>query len=295
MMPVINQLWPAGSADTRMHDRPARPTAFCWNQKYPSVCGEKRRASMVANCIDRITPAYAGKRRRFGVIGTTGQDHPRVCGEKIAYTGIHRVVLGSPPRMRGKVALLGEGQVKLGITPAYAGKSPWSFHWSVRPEDHPRVCGEKFPNIHVPVCRSGSSPYMRGKDCGVADMVLPVRITPAYAGKSTGYNPGHCRPTDHPRVCGEKMSTDGQRVPISGSPPRMRGKVKRQQATAPPGQDHPRVCGEKAYSKVIAGSEWGSPPHIRGKVVALAMPKKSHWITPAYAGKEKASSTISMG
>ena len=50
--------------------------------------------------------------------------------------------------------------------------------------DHPRICGEKFPNIHVPVCRSGSSPHMRGKDCGVADMVLPVRITPAYAGKS---------------------------------------------------------------------------------------------------------------
>ena len=40
-MPVINQLWPAGPADTRMHDHPARPTAFCWNQKYPRVCGEK--------------------------------------------------------------------------------------------------------------------------------------------------------------------------------------------------------------------------------------------------------------
>lgn len=40
-MPVINQLWPAGPADTRMHDRPARPTAFRWNQKYPRVCGEK--------------------------------------------------------------------------------------------------------------------------------------------------------------------------------------------------------------------------------------------------------------
>ena len=41
MMPVINQLWPAGSADTRMHDRPARPTAFCWNQNCPRICGEK--------------------------------------------------------------------------------------------------------------------------------------------------------------------------------------------------------------------------------------------------------------
>ena len=40
-MPVINQLWPAGPADTRMHNRPARPTAFRRNQKYPRICGEK--------------------------------------------------------------------------------------------------------------------------------------------------------------------------------------------------------------------------------------------------------------
>ena len=51
--------------------------------------------------------------------------------------------LGSPPRMRGKVALRDHGQFLTGITPAYAGKrrSVTDFitcHW-----DHPRVCGEK--------------------------------------------------------------------------------------------------------------------------------------------------------
>ena len=30
----------------------------------------------------RITPAYAGKRKRFTILHELGQDHPRLCGEK---------------------------------------------------------------------------------------------------------------------------------------------------------------------------------------------------------------------
>lgn len=48
MMPVINQLWLVGPADTRMHDRPARPTAFCWNQNHPRICEEKRTLNAIA-------------------------------------------------------------------------------------------------------------------------------------------------------------------------------------------------------------------------------------------------------
>ena len=101
-MPVINQLWPAGSADTRMHDRPARPTAFCWNQKYSRVCGEK------AELIEHICDYW-----------------------------------GSPPRMRGKEALVLHGDALLGITPAYAGKSPSLLRSLYGLRDHPRICGEK--------------------------------------------------------------------------------------------------------------------------------------------------------
>ena len=131
-----------------------------------------------------ITPAYAGKSKNTCTSVVFDQDHPRVCGEKVPAIRRFAQIMGSPPRMRGKGR---DGRLHpalLGITPAYAGKSPARpgprpWRW-----DHPRICGEKFPNIHVPVCRSGSSPHMRGKDCGVADMVLPVRITPAYVGKS---------------------------------------------------------------------------------------------------------------
>ena len=50
-----------------------------------------------------------------------------------------------------------------GITPAYAGKSPYPVALTLSGGDHPRVCGEKR------LCRlftsgtGGSPPRMRGK------------------------------------------------------------------------------------------------------------------------------------
>ena len=131
-----------------------------------------------------ITPAYAGKSKNTCTSVVFDQDHPRVCGEKVPAIRRFAQIMGSPPRMRGKGHRIPLRHPLQGITPAYAGKSSACRRTLSAGWDHPRICGEKFPNIHVPVCRSGSSPHMRGKDCGVADMVLPVRITPAYVGKS---------------------------------------------------------------------------------------------------------------
>ena len=71
------------------------------------------------------------------------RDHPRVCGEKGASARSWQAVQGSPPRMRGKGHILQVGVVGLGITPAYAGKSPPPGHEVQPVGDHPRVCGEK--------------------------------------------------------------------------------------------------------------------------------------------------------
>ena len=50
----------------------------------------------------RITPAYAGKRSGISGRSKSLKDHPRVCGEKQCRRSNCYVVLGSPPRMRGK-------------------------------------------------------------------------------------------------------------------------------------------------------------------------------------------------
>ena len=54
------------------------------------------------NGIDRITPAYAGKRPH--------------------YAPLYSVMQGSPPPMRGKVSKENVPVLINGITPAYAGK-----------------------------------------------------------------------------------------------------------------------------------------------------------------------------
>ena len=49
-----------------------------------------------------ITPAYAGKRALSSSPRVALKDHPRVCGEKFIPAPIALVLMGSPPRMRGK-------------------------------------------------------------------------------------------------------------------------------------------------------------------------------------------------
>ena len=70
-----------------------------------------------------ITPAYAGKSTRWAASRQPSGDHPRVCGEKASHAGSGVRMVGSPPRLRGKEGLCRDGLLKLGITPAYAGKS----------------------------------------------------------------------------------------------------------------------------------------------------------------------------
>ena len=86
--------------------------------------------------------------------------------------------------MRGKAGWSHDPDVGLGITPAYAGKSPQNQLFRKRPQDHPRVCGEKIRQMIVHPLHGGSPPRMRGKAHGLPSLLRDVGITPAYAGKS---------------------------------------------------------------------------------------------------------------
>mgnify|MGYP004634354423 CR=1 FL=1 len=91
----------------------------------------------------RITPAYAGKspKRHFSAVNF--KDHPRLCGEKLYDADDISNYYGSPPPMRGKGTGLVFNAGNVGITPAYAGKSPIPYMLNDIVKDHPRLCGEK--------------------------------------------------------------------------------------------------------------------------------------------------------
>ena len=132
---------------------------------------------------DRITPAYAGKRRAQQTQFTVAKDHPRVCGEKELVSTGKEYCEGSPPRMRGKGPARPWARLAMRITPAYAGKSvpAVTLHGGVG--DHPRVCGEKCSAASQGASRKGSPPRMRGKVVTSLIRQSPPGITPAYAGK----------------------------------------------------------------------------------------------------------------
>ena len=71
----------------------------------------------------RITPACAGKTERESPLSSYNQDHPRVCGENHKTLEQLRETIGSPPRVRGKLAPTVAGVKCDRITPACAGKT----------------------------------------------------------------------------------------------------------------------------------------------------------------------------
>ena len=107
--------------------------------------------------------------------------------------------------MRGKAASARLHLRNVGITPAYAGKSGEYGGKTHRPQDHPRVCGEKTVFRTNGPTTEGSPPRMRGKVIKQVLEMLDKRITPAYAGKSCPGVYGYGFTGDHPRVCGEKL------------------------------------------------------------------------------------------
>ena len=132
-----------------------------------------------------ITPACAGKTCLSRNETGDSRDHPRVCGENGHVLRAGDIGRGSPPRVRGKLALFVALVEMGGITPACAGKTQLPCtHCGVQ-RDHPRVCGENSCGRFIRRPDMGSPPRVRGK---LIPFLLSNRdhgITPACAGKTT--------------------------------------------------------------------------------------------------------------
>ena len=66
---------------------------------------------------------------------------------------------------------------------------------------------------------------MRGKRQEKPVIIHHLRITPAHAGKTVDVIHAEDSDQDHPRACGENWMRLERIAPLTGSPPRMRGKL----------------------------------------------------------------------
>ena len=114
----------------------------------------------------RITPAGAGKTARKN--------------------GNRQNKYGSPPQVRGKLHGSKSVYRYYRITPAGAGKTIMLLENEIPQQDHPRRCGENFYSVGLAAYDTGSPPQVRGKLAVATPSCLPLRITPAGAGKTLG-------------------------------------------------------------------------------------------------------------
>ena len=151
-----------------------------------------------------------------------------------------------------------------GIIPAYAGNTFSATPTPTSTGDHPRACGEHTTHDLFVVAELGSSPRMRGTHLQRAYDAQRHGIIPAYAGNTLVCIVCSQFRRDHPRVCGEHISSTCNSMTVRGSSPRMRGTLVRVLGLACSAgiipayagntclisrignctRDHPRVCGE---------------------------------------------------
>ena len=154
--------------------------------------------------------------------------------------------------------------VRVGITPARAGKtSSRSLHRPAN-RDHPRSCG---------------------KDTSCGSNNCPNPGSPRSCGKDEKYNPAIRPGEGSPRSCGKDFCMCSASILNTGSPPLVRERLLVFGACAAMHRDHPRSCGKDASKRLTEASAAGSPPLVRERLVFDRFHVDVYGITPARAGK----------
>ena len=152
----------------------------------PRVRG-KLAGHMLSTVLLRIIPARAGQTATGHPAYLATPDHPRACGANTIRRVQARLLLGSSPRVRGKLIIRLWVALVIRIIPARAGQTLGGSLENNSKPDHPRACGA---NIGVDVSDTlggGSSPRVRGKLCMKHGSRLRTRIIPARAGQTVRF------------------------------------------------------------------------------------------------------------
>ena len=87
------------------------------------ACAGKTARTCSSTGARRLIPACAGKTGRRGRSPPSGTAHPRVCGENPSSLPSNTILLGSSPRVRGKLRSRARPGVPVRLIPACAGKT----------------------------------------------------------------------------------------------------------------------------------------------------------------------------
>ena len=203
---VVRSLWahPRVGGENRMGRRPSRRIVGS------SPRGRGKRADVLFRLHELgLIPAWAGKTSNFLLGLHQDPAHPRVGGENSLARLEIQSSEGSSPRGRGKQISVSAGWEKIGLIPAWAGKTSTPMNTWRSGRAHPRVGGENGPSPGMVPRVVGSSPRGRGK-LGIRVFRVPFwRLIPAWAGKTQYWTTRGAIARAHPRVGGENCDPCG--------------------------------------------------------------------------------------
>ena len=253
----------------------------CGSSPHTRGTQDGRLSSLMEN---RFIPAYAGNAESGAQLPISAAVHPRIRGERRAHERAAPWRFGSSPHTRGTRGQHHSASDGLRFIPAYAGNALGRID---QPEDgpvHPRIRGERHLELNMNNIELGSSPHTRGTRID-ADRYRPnTRFIPAYAGNAPRMPRRPTRSPVHPRIRGERKTSDLCKQHPDGSSPHTRGTLHRNvrnlvgrrfipayagNASSACGQRscspvHPRIRGEREVLKKRVLVIDGSSPHTRG-------------------------------
>ena len=220
------------------------------------------------------------RRRRSGV-----RDHLRVCGADKPARPSNKIVQGSPPRVRSRLAQCAGHADRRGITSACAEQTTGFVGRVVPDEDHLRVCGADSQPASTSYETAGSPPRVRSRLGDDLHALVQGGITSACAEQTMVSHANHGSARDHLRVCGADASRTNPASSRSGSPPRVRSRraaylvaddaagitsacAEQTLTTRIPScirRDHLRVCGADRLGLSFHRVHPGSPPRVRSR------------------------------
>ena len=125
---------------------------------------------------------------------------------------------------------------------------------------------------------------MRGAQGAMGNMEAAVGIIPAYAGSTVCSSLFSTRSPDHPRVCGEHLTSQYAMLFDLGSSPRMRGAPDLLAVDCRVDGIIPAYAGSTPHALSKVPAMPGSSPRMRGALKRLGRDYNRRGIIPAYAG-----------
>ena len=128
--------------------------------------------------------------------------------------------------MRERPQALKVWRLRLGITPACAGKTGFGVIFGTACWDHPRMCGKDIIPAGTAAPGLGSPPHVRERRSVPRRFTFLPGITPACAGKTVNDGGSKRVLQDHPRMCGKDDPGGKSYGTYQGSPPHVRERLR---------------------------------------------------------------------